>query len=61
MFTPSNNNKQLEIMKTKNNTNDINNYLNLKWHVMKALNTKPEWQYVSLRNTGLTGIYKANR
>ena len=48
-------------MKTTNNTNDINNYLNLKWAVLDALNTKPEWNYVTLRNLGLTCIYKANR
>lgn len=46
---------------TTNKTNDINNYLNLKWQVCEALNTKPEWQYVALRNLGLTDVYKANR
>jgi len=48
-------------MKTTTNTNDINNYLNLKWALLKALNTKPEWNYTALKNLGLTDVYKANR
>ena len=51
----------LTTMKTTTNTNDINNYLNLKWALLKALNTKPEWNYTALKNLGLTDVYKANR
>jgi hypothetical protein len=43
-------------------SNDINNYLNLKWAIFNSLvQAKANWKYPVITGTGLAEIYKANR
>ena len=43
-------------------SNDINNYLNLKFHIFNAMSKSPQvHRYVFVLRCGLAEIYKENR
>ena len=44
------------------NSNDINNYLNLKFHIFNALQKSPQvHKYVFILKCGLAEIYKEDK